>query len=44
LLLRESDLDGDAFLDAFFDTGGERQADYIPTEPESESEAQQATP
>jgi hypothetical protein len=30
-LLRESDLDNDAYLDAFFDTGSERQADYSPT-------------
>jgi hypothetical protein len=28
-LLRESDLGGDAYLNAFFDTGGERQTDYI---------------
>ena len=43
-LLRESDLDGDAYLDAFFDTGSERQADCMPTEPNTESEAQQAAP
>jgi hypothetical protein len=41
-LLRESDLDDDAYLDAFFDTGSERQANHIPTEPETESEAQDA--
>ncbi len=39
-LLRESDLDCDEYLDVFFDTGSERQADYIPTTLDSESQAQ----
>jgi hypothetical protein len=41
-LLRESDLDGESYLDSFFDTGHEKQADYIPTTNEAKSEAEQA--
>lgn len=44
-LLRESDLENDTYLDAFFDTGHERQADYVPTHTEAEEEeAQQDAP
>ena len=43
-LLRESNLDPEPYLDAFFDTGHERQADDIPTTPDPKSEAEQAAP
>lgn len=43
-LLRESDLEPDAYLDTFFDTGEERQTDYQATSPESKRDAGQATP
>ena len=36
-LLRESNLDPEPYLDAFFDTGHERQADDIPTTPDPKS-------
>jgi hypothetical protein len=39
-LLRENDLDADSYLDLFFDTGHERQRNYIPTTLEPKSEAE----